>query len=138
MRKILYGATMVLALAWISGQAAELPSLPAQAQARQPTLDDRLATERAELVRGLALTPAQQKKLEAIFVQARPRLAAVTALPAIQQAAERRKRMDDMHLRINEMLTPDQRATYEWMQARAEERRNAQAKAGNLPTAPGR
>ena len=44
MRKILYGATMVLALAWISGQAAELPSLPAQAQARQPTLDDRLAT----------------------------------------------------------------------------------------------
>jgi hypothetical protein len=43
-----------------------------------------------------------------------------------------------MHLRINEMLTPDQRAAYELMQAKAEERRNAQATAGNPSALPGK
>jgi Spy/CpxP family protein refolding chaperone len=134
MRKILYGVPLALVLAWIGPPASAATSAQAQAQA----VDDNLASQRTHLVQGLDLKPAQQKKLDAIFVQTRPKLAAVTALPATEQAPARRKLMDEMHLRINEMLTPDQRAAYELMQAKAEERRNDQATTGNPSALPGK
>jgi hypothetical protein len=134
MSKILYSVLMALALAWISPQAAAVTSAKAQTQ----TVDDYFASQRTHLVQGLDLKPAQQKKLDAIFVQTRPKLVAVATLPVAEQASARRKLVDDMHLRINEMLTPDQRAAYELMQAKAEERRNAHATVGHPPVAPGK
>jgi Spy/CpxP family protein refolding chaperone len=134
MRKILYSVLMALSLAWISPLAAAVTSVQSQTQA----VDDYFASQRTHLVQGLDLKPAQQKQLDAIFVQTRPKLLAISALPAAEQAVARRKRIDDMHLRINEMLTPDQRAAYELMQAKAQERRNAQATVGHPPVAPGK
>jgi hypothetical protein len=76
MSKILYSVLMALALAWISPQAAAVTSAQAQTQ----TVDDYFASQRTHLVQGLDLKPAQQKKLDAIFVQTRPKLVAVATL----------------------------------------------------------
>lgn len=132
MPKILLGVLLMLSLslAWVDHDVAWIP--PAQAQ----TAADGLAAQRTGLTQALGLKPAQQHKLDAILAQAEPKLAAVAALPVTQQAVARRKLLDDMHLRINEMLTPDQRATYELMQAKAEERRNGQVAGGSRTAVP--
>ena len=130
MTKILYGVLLALALAWVGPQAAWMASAQAQ------TVDEGLEAQRARLVQGLNLKLAQQQKLDAILAQTQPKLAAATALPSAQQAPARRNLLDDMHLRINAMLTPDQRAAYELMQAKSEERRNTLAAAGSPPPAP--
>jgi len=132
MAHILQRVILVLALAAV-GQAATWTT-PVQAQ----VASDGLSAQRTRLVQELDLNPAQQKKLDAVLAQTRPKLAALAGLPADQQDLARRKLLGDMHLRINQMLTPDQRAAYELMQARTEERRNAQAKGGDLLAVPAR
>ncbi|MEO8542079.1 MAG: hypothetical protein ABI434_00780 [Burkholderiaceae bacterium] len=131
MVKIIYAVFLVLALAWVGHDGAWMA--PAQAQ----TVNDGLAVQRTRLVQGLNLKSDQQKKLDVIQAQTRPKLAAAAALPLAQQEPERRKLMDDMHLRINAMLTPDQRAAYELMQAKAEERLKVEAAASvGMPARP--
>ena len=77
------------------------------------------AAQRERLVSALELDSDQQAKLDAIHAEMRPRWMALADMDQPQRAPAREKLMAEMRLKINAMLTPDQRAAYELMQARA-------------------
>jgi HlyD family secretion protein len=97
-----------------------------------------LAAMRERLVEELKLDAAQQAKLDAIMVELRPRFMAMADLEQAARSAARTKLLSEMQQKINAMLTPDQRAVYEQMQARAAANRQAQAASGGgaAPAAP--
>lgn len=100
-------------------------------QIRDPLVDFKqdangLAAQRARLVDALRLDNGQQAKLDAITADMRPRLVSRVDMDEVSRQSARQKLLTNMRLKINEMLTPDQRATYELMQARAEAGRTAQ------------
>ena len=78
-----------------------------------------LAAQRERLVAELQLDEAQQAKLDAISADMRPRFMALADLDQAARPAARQKLMGEMQQKINAMLSPDQRAKYEQMQARA-------------------
>ncbi len=78
-----------------------------------------LAAQRERLVTGLQLDAGQQAKLDAIGAAMRPGFMALRELDEAQRAPARAKLVTEMQQKINAMLTPDQRAAYELMQARA-------------------
>ena len=78
-----------------------------------------LAAQRERLVAGLQLDVEQQAKLDAISAEMRPRFMALRELGESERAASRARLLGEMQQKINAMLTPDQRAAYELMQARA-------------------
>ncbi len=86
--------------------------------------------QRERLVEQLKLDSGQQAKLDAIMAEMRPRLASLADLDEPSRQPARQKLLSELRLQINAMLTPDQRATYELMQARAEAIRATSA-AGN-------
>ncbi len=85
------------------------------------------AAMRERLVGELQLDASQQGKLDAIMLELRPRFMALADLDEETRPAARIKLLGDMQIKINTMLSPDQRATYEQMQARAAANRSAQA-----------
>ena len=78
-----------------------------------------LAAQRERLVAGLQRDVEQQAKLDAISAEMRPRFMALRELGESERAASRARLLGEMQQKINAMLTPDQRAAYELMQARA-------------------
>ncbi len=78
-----------------------------------------LAAQRERLVVELQLDDAQKAKLDAISTELRPRFMALAGMEQAARQAARQKLMAEMQQKINAMLGPDQRATYEQMQARA-------------------
>jgi len=99
-----------------------------------------LAAQRERLVAELQLDEAQQAKLDAISADMRPRFMALADLDQAARPAARQKLMGEMQQKINAMLSPDQRAKYEQMQARAAaaraERSGQTAAAAGAGTAP--
>ncbi len=76
------------------------------------------AAQRERLVAGLQLDVGQQKKLDAIGADMLPRALALRGLGPTEREAAKAKLTAEMQQKINAMLTPDQRATYELMQAK--------------------
>ena len=74
---------------------------------------------RERLVSGLQLDQDQQAKLDGISADLRPKFMALRDLGEAERGPMRSKLMAEMQERINAMLSPDQRAAYELMQARA-------------------
>ena len=98
-----------------------------------------LAAQRERLVSELKLDSDQQVKLDAITAEMRPRMMALADLEQAQRSPAREKLLADMRQKINAMLTPDQRAAYELMQARAAQGRTGQsAGAGSGASTPAR
>lgn len=95
-----------------------------------------LAGMRTRLIEELTLDATQQTRLDAILVDLRPRFMALAELDQAARQPARAKLLTEMQQKINAMLTPDQRAAYEQMQARATASREAQAAAGGS-AAPG-
>ncbi len=81
------------------------------------------AGQRERLVSELQLDSDQRTKLDVIYADMRPRLTALADMEQAQRAPAREKLLADMRQKINAMLTPDQRAAYELMQARKEQER---------------
>lgn len=86
-----------------------------------------LAAMRERLVSELKLDAAQQTKLDVISAEMRPRFATLGELEQSARPAARAKLLAEMQQKINAMLTPDQRAGYELMQAKAATARAEQA-----------
>ena len=78
-----------------------------------------LGAMRERLVSGLQLDQDQQAKLDGISADLRPKFMALRDLGEAERGPMRSKLMAEMQERINAMLSPDQRAAYELMQARA-------------------
>ncbi|MCW5645280.1 MAG: efflux RND transporter periplasmic adaptor subunit [Rhodoferax sp.] len=95
------------------------------------------AAMRERLIADLQLDASQQARLDAIMLELRPRFMALADLEQAQRQPARARLLAEMQQKINAMLTPDQRATYEQMQARAAASRAAQAtSAGAAGAAP--
>lgn len=95
------------------------------------------AAMRERLVAELQLTDSQQARLDAIMAEIRPRFVALGELEQAARQPARAKLLAEMQQNINTMLTPDQRASYELMQARVAVNREAQAAAGAGVASPG-
>ena len=76
------------------------------------------AEQRQRLVSGLQLDAAQQAKLDAISSEMLPRLMALRGLSQAERAPAEARLKLEMQQKINAMLTSDQRAAYELMQAK--------------------
>lgn len=85
---------------------------------------------RERLINELTLDATQQSRLDAIMVELRPRFMALAELAQAERQPARAKLLTEMQQKINAMLTPDQRAVYEQMQARTETNRAARTAAG--------
>ncbi len=105
----------------------------------QPAGGGAFAAQRDRLVAELQLDTAQQAKLDAISAEMRPRFMALADLDQAARQAARAKLLGEMQQKINAMLSPDQRAKYELMQAKAaadRSERSGQVAAGGAPAAP--
>jgi hypothetical protein len=100
----------------------------------QPTGNPRggFMVQRERLVTSLKLDVQQQTKLDAITSEMLPKYLATRGMDPAERTPARAKLSRELEQKVNAMLTPDQRAAYELMQARKEE-----AKAKGAP-APGR
>ncbi len=76
-----------------------------------------MAALRERLVTELQLSAEQQGKLDAITTALRPQFAALRDLPEDERAAARERITVEMRGKITAMLTPEQRAKYQQMQA---------------------
>jgi hypothetical protein len=90
--------------------------------------------QRERLVTSLQLDIQQQARLDAITSEMLPKYLATSGMDPAERTPARAKLSQELQQKVNAMLTPDQRAAYELMQARKEEA-NAKAKGA---TAPGR
>ena len=97
-----------------SAEQAAIP--PANSQPASPLRG--YAAQRERLVTGLQLDAQQQKKLDAISSEMMPRVLALRGLGQAERGPARDKLTLEMQQKINAMLTPDQRAAYELMQAK--------------------
>jgi HlyD family secretion protein len=68
---------------------------------------------RERLVKGLALTAEQQKKLDPILADSRRQMMALQGVPDPERQAQARKIRESTRGRIREILTPEQRAKYD-------------------------
>jgi HlyD family secretion protein len=89
---------------------------------------------RERLVKSLALTDEQQKKLDPILADSRQQMIALQGLPDQERQAQARKVREAARARIRDILTPEQRATYDESAAAAGESRGGDPRSG----APGR
>ena len=73
------------------------------------------AEMRERLVKGLALTPEQQQKLDLILQNVREQMAALMEMPEEGRNRERQRQriLGDMRIRIREILTPDQQLKFD-------------------------
>jgi HlyD family secretion protein len=88
--------------------AAGDPAGPAFAAGR-PSLEEM----RERLVKGLALTEEQQRKLEPILQAVREQMATLMETPEHQRQQQRRRILGEMSIRIREILTPDQQLKFD-------------------------
>lgn len=88
---------------------------------------DGVAALRERLVADLKLNASQQRKLDTILVGWQPRFLALDKLEPMARQAAHAKLVGELQLKINATLTPDQRATYEQMQAQADKQKLARA-----------
>jgi hypothetical protein len=77
--------------------------------------------QRERLVTGLQLDVKQQAKLDAITAEMLPKYLATRSMDPAERVPARAKLSQEAQQKINAMLTPDQRAAYELMQAKREE-----------------
>ncbi|MEO8856789.1 MAG: hypothetical protein ABI343_07325 [Burkholderiaceae bacterium] len=92
-------------------------SLPAaSAQAQGKSLGGFMA-QRAQLIDALQLDERQQTKLDAITSEMLPKYLALQPMDKAQRDPARRKLNLQTQQKINAMLTPDQQARYELLQA---------------------
>ncbi len=94
-----------------------------------------LARFRGRLLDKLQLDASQQAKLDTILAALQPRFMALDKLEANAGPLARAKLVGELQLKVNAMLTPDQRATYEQMQAQVDEQRQAQEPANGAASA---
>ncbi len=78
-----------------------------------------LAAQRERLINELQLNDDQKAKLEAIQTELRPKFMAMRDMDETERPAAREKVMAEMRSKISAMLTPEQRAKYQEMQASA-------------------
>ena len=103
--------------AWMStATAQQAATAPTTTQPASPLHG--YAAQRERLVSGLQLDAQQQKKLDAISSEMMPRVLALRGLSQPERGPAREKLTLEMQQKINAMLTPDQRAAYELMQAK--------------------
>jgi len=114
--------------------AAEVPP----GGAGRPGAGGRPSTEqiRERLVKGLGLTPEQEKKLDPILADSRQQMMTLQGLPDQERREQARKIRETTRTRIREFLTPEQRAKYDESNAAS----GGDARGGNDPRsgAPGR
>ena len=72
-----------------------------------------LAAQRERLVSELQLSSEQQIKLDAISAEMRPKFMAMRDLSEDERPAAREKATSEMRLKINTMLTPEQKVKYQ-------------------------
>ncbi len=77
---------------------------------------------RNRLVTELQLSPDQQTKVDAIYAQARPKLAALRDMAAPDRPKARERIMADTRAQIGELLTTEQKPKYAALQAEASSR----------------
>ncbi len=119
-----------LLLALLSaGNGAWMSSAAAQTEGNQR---GGFMAQRERLVISLQLDVQQQAKLDAITSEMLPKYLATSGMDPAERTLARAKLSQELQQKVNAMLTPDQRAAYELMQAKREE---AKAKGA---TAPGR
>ncbi len=81
-----------------------------------------LAEFRNRLVTELQLSPDQQAKVDAVYAQARPKLAALRDMAAPDRPKARERIMADTRAQIGELLTTEQKPKYAALQAEASSR----------------
>ena len=86
-----------------------------QAVAQQQGAGGGQAAQRERLVTELQLTAEQQTRLDAISAEMRPKFMAMRELGEDERPAARDKATSDMRLKINAMLTPEQKVKYQQM-----------------------
>ena len=74
---------------------------------------------RNRLVAELALTPAQIEKVDAIYLEARPKFATLRDLSAEERPKARERMTSDIRARIGDLLTPEQKTKYAVLQAQS-------------------
>jgi HlyD family secretion protein len=74
---------------------------------------------RNRLVAELALTPAQIEKVDAIYLEARPKFATLRDLSAEERPKARERMTADIRARIGDLLTPEQKTKYAVLQAQS-------------------
>lgn len=74
---------------------------------------------RNRLVAELALTPAQIEKVDAIYLEARPKFATLRDLSAEERPKARERMTADIRARIGDVLTPEQKTKYAVLQAQS-------------------
>lgn len=116
---------------------AALRFRPAGATAQQPAADPSGAGRsagggqsralRERLEKDLRLSDGQKAKLETIFGGMREKMAALREAPEGERAKLAERNRADMHTRIADMLTPEQKVKYEEIAAESGNRRRANA-----------
>lgn len=97
--------------AWLSGAAAQSASAPQK---------EGYHAQRERLITELQLDVNQQAKLDAITSEMLPKYLALSSLTPAERKSKRARLTAEAQQKINGILTPDQRATYELMQAKKE------------------
>lgn len=112
------------------GPVVQTPAAPAQAV----QIDSGgFPAMRERLVGKLQLDASQREKLDTILAALQPRFQALDNLDVTARPTARAKLVSELQLKINEMLTPDQRGFYEQLQARAYELKQGRAAAKPTP-----
>ena len=97
--------------AWVSDAAAQSVSAPKK---------EGYHAQRERLISELQLDVQQQAKLDSITSAMLPKYLALSGLTPAERKSQRARLTTEAQQKINGILTPDQRATYELMQAREE------------------
>ena len=95
--------------AWVSGAAAQSVSAPQK---------EGYHAQRERLISELQLDAQQQAKLDAITSEMLPKYLVLSGLTPAERKSQRTRLTAEAQQKINGILTPDQRATYELMQAK--------------------
>jgi HlyD family secretion protein len=99
----------------VAGAAADTPAAgPGGAPSGNPQTEFR-----NRLVAELALTPAQVEKVDAIYLEARPKFATLRDLSAEERPKARERMTADIRARIGDLLTPAQKTKYAVLQAQS-------------------
>jgi hypothetical protein len=107
-------------MAWLSAASAQ------SASAQQGS---GFMAQRQRLIAALQLDVRQQVKLDAITSEMLPKYLALSSLDKAERDPARAKLNGEAQQKVNAMLTPDQRATYELMQAQKAAGRKSDAPA---------
>ena len=94
------------------------------------------AAQRERLINELQLNDEQKAKLQAIQTELRPKFMAMRDMDETERSTAREKVTAEMRSKISAMLTPDQRAKYQEMQANAPTGGQRVPSASSAPTSP--